>query len=156
MRLDAMHTDPRPVLVVEDSADDFDTVLKAVALAKVRNRLIRAADAEVTQCLLANAPASSFAFMLLDYDLPGMDGLALLHHLRNASLLADLPVVVFTTSISPRDRAAFCAAGASAFHIKSVQHDECLRTIESIFALWLNQRALHDGPEILSRKRRAA
>ena len=140
----AMHTDPRPVLVIEDSADDFDTVIKAATLAKVNNRLIRAADADVARRLLSSAPASTFAFMLLDYDLPGLDGLALLDHVRRDAALADLPVVVFTASINPRDRDAFRAAGASAFHVKSVQHADCLQTLESIFAHWLNRAALSD------------
>ena len=144
----ATHTDPRPVLVVEDSADDFDTVIKAAKLANVRNRLVRAADADVAQRLLTSAPASTFAFMLLDYDLPGMDGLALLNQVRRDAALADLSVVVFTASINPRDRDAFCAAGASAFHVKTVQHADCLHTLESIFAHWLNRAALPNGTVI--------
>ena len=152
----ATHTDPRPVLVVEDSADDFDTVIQAATLANVHNRLIRAADGDVAQRLLKSAPASTFAFMLLDYDLPGLDGLALLDHLRRDRLLADLPVVVFTTSINPRDRDVFFAAGASAFHVKSVEHAACLHTLESIFAHWLNRAALRDGTATASHARRSA
>ena len=152
----ATHTDPRPVLVVEDSADDFDTVIKAAALANLPNRLIRAADADVAQRLLTSTPANTFAFMLLDYDLPGLDGLALLHQVRRDFSLADLPVVVFTTSIIPRDRDAFCAAGASAFHVKSVQHADCLRTLESIFALWLNRAALPRETETSPRTAQSA
>jgi CheY-like chemotaxis protein len=140
----ATPTDLRPVLVVEDSDDDFDTVVHAATLAHVPNRLIRAADADVALSLLARTPASALAFMLLDYDLPGLDGLALLDHVRRDFSPADLPVVVFTTSVNPRDREAFCAAGASAFHVKSVQHADCLRTLGSIFTQWLNRTARGD------------
>jgi len=142
---DATHTDPRPVLVVENSDDDFDTVIHAAKLADVHNRLIRAADADVALSLLARTPAGALAFILLDYDLPGLDGLALLGHVRRDFSPAELPVVVFTTSVNLRDRDAFCAAGASAFHIKSVQHADCLLTLETIFAHWLNQTALPNG-----------
>ena len=147
----AKHTDPRPVLVVEDSADDFDTVVQAAMLANVPNRLIRAADADVAWRLLECSPANAFAFMLLDFDVPGLDGLALLKHLRRDATLPDPPVVVFTTSINPRDRDAFCAAGASAFHVKSVQHADCLHTLESIFSHWLNPAVLRDGAAISPR-----
>ncbi len=135
------HTDPRPVLVVEDSDDDFDTVMHAATLANVHNHLIRAADADVAQSLLACTSANAFAFMLLDYNLPGLDGLALLDQVRRDYSPVDLPVVVFTTSVNPRDRDDFLAAGASAFHIKSVQHADCLHTLESIFVHWLNRTA---------------
>jgi CheY-like chemotaxis protein len=130
--------DRRPVLVVEDSDDDFDTVVTAAARAKVRNPLVRAADADAARRLLAADPAASFAFMLLDYNLQGPDGLALLDQARRDGSLAGLPVVVFSTSVNPRDRARFFAAGASAFHVKSVQYTDCLETLESIFGQWLN------------------
>lgn len=131
----------RPVLVVEDSDDDFGTVLEAASRAKVSNHLVRAADAEVARVLLAHDAAGSFAFILLDYNLPGLDGLALLEMVRRDAALATLPAVVFSTSVNPRDRDAFYLAGANAFHIKNVQHTECLRTLESIFDHWLNRAA---------------
>ena len=129
----------RPVLVVEDSDDDFDTVFEAATRANVSDRLIRAADAEVARCLLARHAAGPFAFILLDYSLPGTDGLAFLESVRSEPALTELPAVVFTTSINPSDREAFFRAGASAFHVKSVQHTECLRTLASIFELWLDR-----------------
>lgn len=138
MQLEATRVDLRPVLVVEDSDDDFDTVLVAAARANVHNLLVRAASAEAARRLLAADAAGSFAFMLLDYDLQGLDGLALLGQARRDGSLAGLPVVVFSTTVNPRDRALFFAAGASAFHVKSVQHTDCLDTLGSIFAHWLN------------------
>ncbi len=141
MLLDAAPADARPVLVVEDSDDDFDTVVVAATRAKVCNRLVRATGADAAQRLLALDPAGTFAFMLLDYNLPGMDGLGLLDQVRRNGMLTHLPVVVFTTSVSPLDRDAFRAAGASAFHVKSVQYADCLRTITSIFDRWLMRTA---------------
>lgn len=142
MAPDAGHTDPRPVLVVEDSDDDFDTVRLAAALAKVSNRLVRAVGSDAAMQLLAEHPPGTFAFMLLDYNLPGADGLALLRHLRGTGLLGQLPTVVLTTSVDPRDRLAFGAAGASAFHVKSVRHAEGLRVLGAIFDAWLNRAPL--------------
>lgn len=142
MQLEAGAVDLRPVLVVEDSDDDFDTVVVAAARAKVGNRLVRASDAERAWQLLARDPVGSFAFILLDYDLQGPDGLAFLGQVRRNGLWAQLPVVVLTTSVNPRDRDVFCAAGANAFHVKSVQYTDCLCAIESIFGRWLNPSTL--------------
>lgn len=147
MSHDRMEVDSRPVLVVEDSDDDFDTVVEAATRARVGNRLIRAADAEMARSLLARDAAGSFAFMLLDYNLPGLDGLAFLEIVRRDPALAALPAVIYTTSVNPRDRDVFLRAGASAFHLKSVQHTDCLRTLESIFDHWLTRAAPPpDGP----------
>ena len=134
---DRIEGERRAVLVVEDSDDDFDTMLEAATRARVGNRLVRVADAEAARSLLASEPVGSFAFMLLDYNLPGLDGLAFLNAVRFDPAFAALPVVIYTTSVNPRDRDAFLRAGANAFHLKSVQHADCLRTLESIFDQWL-------------------
>jgi two-component system, chemotaxis family, chemotaxis protein CheY len=153
---DIPHADLRPVLVVEDSDDDFDTVVIAAARAKVGNLLVRAADAEGARRLLAAYPAGSFAFMLLDYNLPGSDGLALLDQFRLDGSQPGLPVVVFTTSVNPRDRAVFFAGGASAFHVKSVQYADCLDTLHAIFGHWLNRTPPPNGAAVSLPTRRPA
>ena len=136
---DRLINDRRAILVVEDCDDDFDTVVEAAAQAQVSHRLVRAVDAEAAQSLLGPDAASLYAFILLDYKLPGMDGLAWLDIVRRDPALAALPIVVLTTSIHPDDLDAFCLTGAAAVHLKSVQHSECLRTLVGIFAHWLNR-----------------
>jgi two-component system, chemotaxis family, chemotaxis protein CheY len=132
----------RPVLVVEDSDDDFDTVVQAAHLAQVRNPLMHAANADAALLLLAEPRLQPFAFMLLDCSLPGEDGLELLQALRRHKAHALLPVVVFTASVNPRDRHAFYLAGANAYHVKKVRFDECLACLQSIFHYWLTQVVL--------------
>lgn len=156
MLLDATGTDLRPVLVVEDSDDDFDTLVSAAARANVNNRLVRAADADAARRLLATDTAGSFSFMLLDHNLPGPDGLALLDQVRRDGSLAGLPVVVFSTSINPGDRVLFLEAGAAAFHVKSVQYTDCLDTLESIFGRWLNGVPPPNDAAVASPTRRPA
>lgn len=132
----------RPVLVVEDSDEDFDTAMEACRRIGVQNALVHAVDADAALRKLARGPAGAFAFMLLDFNLAGLDGLALLRHVRGDPALAALPVIVFTTSVNPRDRDAFYGAGANAYHVKSVRYDICLQTLETIFDYWLNRVAL--------------
>ena len=145
-----------PVLVVEDCIDDFDTVVEAAARAGVGNRLVHAVDADSAQRLLAGDAvgdtagetagntAGGFAFMLLDQNLPGTDGLSFLKQLRRDPLLNRLPTVILTTSDNPRDRDAFYDAGANAYHVKAVNYLDSLRTLEQIFGYWLNSAALPD------------
>ena len=135
-------SDLRAVLVVEDSADDYDTVVEAAARAGIGNRLVRAADADATQQHLDRNPHDDFAFVLLDYNLPGMDGLTLLKSLRLQARWSHLPVVVYTTSVNPRDRDAFYAAGANAYHVKTIRYAACLQSLQGIFRYWLGHVSL--------------
>ena len=135
-------TDYRAVLVVEDSEDDFDTVVAAAELAGIGNRLVRAVDADTAAALLLGPDALDFAFMLLDFKMPGRDGLSLLRQVRIDLRIAQLPIIVFTTSSNSCDRDSFYGSGANAFHIKKVQYPECLRTLRAIFDYWLNRVVL--------------
>ncbi len=145
----------RPVLVVEDSAEDFDTVVEAVRRAGMRNRLVHAANADAARQVLAAPRQSPFAFVLLDCSLPGEDGLSLLQDLRRDPATAMLPVVVFTASVNPRDRNAFYAAGANAYHVKRVRFDDCLSTLQDIFRYWLVQVVLPETHAALPPQRQA-
>ena len=141
----ATETDRRAVLVVEDSDDDFDTVLASARLAAVANPMVRAVDADAAAALLTGHGAVDFAFMLLDFKLPGRDGLSLLRQVRLDPRVSHLPTIVFTTSSNPGDRASFYASGANAFHIKEVQYLACVQTLQAIFDYWLNRVLLPQG-----------
>ncbi len=155
MRNDPVDAERRAVLVVEDSDDDFDTVVEAAGRAPVPIRLVRAANADIAQELLTLDGSSLFAFMLLDYNLPGLDGLTFLQQVRRNPLLAGMPAVIFTSSANPYERDAFYGAGANAYHVKQVQHSDCLRTVDAIFEYWLNRVALPGRPAPPSRQQRS-
>ena len=138
-----------PVLVVEDSDDDYDTIVEGARRAGVPNPLVHAPDAAVARARLGEPHA--YAFVLLDHNLPGTDGLDLLAELRALPGRATLPVVVFTTSGSARDCAAFYRAGANAYHVKSVRFDECIDTLQAVFGYWLRRVALPPAPSRSSR-----
>ena len=59
---------------------------------------------------LAEAAAFAPELLLLDMNMPGMDGLTLLRRLREAGIVA--PAVFFTAKLNPGDLSAYEAAGA--------------------------------------------
>ena len=70
------------VLVVDDSEDDFQTVCMAASSARVTMPVINAVNADVALGMLDGASEGTFAFMLLDFNLPGVDGLTFLRQVR--------------------------------------------------------------------------
>lgn len=135
----------RQVLVVEDSDEDFETVVDAALQAGLTHALRRAVSGD--DCLLqlrawAQRRASLPALVLLDLNTPAGDGRDALLQIRQDAALRALPVVVLSTSDNPRD-VDFCyGAGANAFHVKPVRHAEHLRVVEAIFAYWLGHAVL--------------
>lgn len=144
-----------PVLVVEDSDDDFDTVRHAVGAAGVRRRLYRAASGgDCLELLLNERGASGKAveskvalplrpvLILMDLNSHGVDGREALVIIKADTRLKKIPLVVLTTSANPKD-VVFCyQAGANAYHIKPVRHDHYLLLVRSLLHYWLESATL--------------
>lgn len=74
--------------------------------------------------------------ILLDLNMPRMDGLELLRELRADPVLALVPVVVMTTSDDPRDLAAAYAGGASSYFVKPVSFGDFVEQVRAILEYW--------------------
>jgi CheY-like chemotaxis protein len=140
----------RPILVVEDSDEDFATVLDAARRAGVANEIRRAGSGDEGMQLLhefLQPPGTAPALVLLDLNTPKDDGREALRAIHQDERLRALPLVVLSTSDNPRD-VVFCYAnGANAYHVKPVQHGAHLKVLEQIFGYWLTQvtMPIHQG-----------
>jgi len=123
------------VLVVEDSDEDFDTVADAAARLQVPYALVRVLS--VDDGLAALLSGQPFRLVILDNSLPGDRGDVFLSALRRHPLHCRVPVVAFTASGRQPERDALHAAGVNAFHVKSVNYEDNLWTLEMIFNYWL-------------------
>ena len=132
----------RHVLVVEDSDEDFATVLDAVRRLGVPNEMRRASSGDEGLRLLrecVHAPGGLPELVLLDLNTPKGDGRDVLLAIRKDDKLRALPLVVLSTSANPRDVALCYASGANAYHVKPVQHAAHLKVPEQLFDYWLRQ-----------------
>lgn len=128
------------ILVVEDSFEDFETISEAAKVADPSVEVIRACDAYEAESILAQKSSQSdspFSLMILDYNLPGKNGREFLMDFSRFPSRHLTPVVVFTTSSSLLDCRECYEAGANAYHTKSVNYGDCLRTLNGIFNYWL-------------------
>ena len=127
------------ILVVEDSDEDFDTVQMALKASGLRCAIRRAVNGnECLDLLRGNGRMLPRpVFVLLDLNLPGMDGRDALSLIKGDPDLRDLPVVVLTTSSNPRDMDFCYHAGVNAFHVKPLRHDEHLDLLRGVLGYWL-------------------
>jgi two-component system, cell cycle response regulator DivK len=68
--------------------------------------------------------------VLMDIQLPGINGIEALKQLRAEPALAKVPVVAFTASVTPTDRSQISAAGFDAFLSKPINLKEFLSVIQ--------------------------
>lgn len=127
------------ILVVEDSDEDFDTVQMALKASSLSCAIRRAVNGNDCLDLLRGGGRMlpRPVFVLLDLNLPGMDGRDALSLIKGDPDLRDLPVVVLTTSSNPRDLDFCYHAGVNAFHVKPLRHDEHLDLLRDVMAYWL-------------------
>ncbi len=127
----------RTVLVVEDSEEDFQTVLDAARCAALPHPIVRAVSGGDCLRLLRGSPRARASMVLLDLNTHGDDGRDALREIRSDDSLKALPVVVLSASANPRDLQYCYAQGANAYHVKPVDHARHLQVLQSVFAYWL-------------------
>ena len=70
--------------------------------------------------------------VLMDIQLPGIDGIEALRQIRVEPALAAIPVVAFTASVTPADRSQIQAAGFDGFLPKPINLKEFLETVKAL------------------------
>jgi CheY-like chemotaxis protein len=125
-------------LSVEDSDEDFFSLCQALKDAGVANLVRRYPSSRAAAAALATeagcAEIRQAAFVLLDLNMPGIDGRELLELLRKTD--RTLPVIVLSTSAHPDD-VAFCySAGASSYLVKPLEFDRWREMMATVAAYW--------------------
>jgi CheY-like chemotaxis protein len=108
------------VLLAEDNPGDVFLIRRALDGQRLFYELTLAKDGEEAINYLGEAAtgARKIDLFLLDLNLPRHDGAEVLVHLRSHSSLANVPVVLLTSSDSPQDRERCLSLGASRYFQK--------------------------------------
>lgn len=138
----------RPLLVLEDSDEDFDTLQEARRNAGLPNEIQRATTGEECLELLRRSEVRP-AMVLLDLNTPGLDGRETLQAIKQDPALRTLPVVVLTTSANPRDLAFCYGSGVNAYHIKPVRYPEHLQVARTVLGYWLGSVTLPERERLM-------
>ena len=131
-----------PIVIVEDSDEDFETVKEAVRKAGIVAEIRRAKTGGDCLEMLRDVVAVRPAVVLMDLNTPGTDGREALAAIKKDDALKVCQVVVFTTSADPRDLNFCYAAGVNAYHIKPVRYPDHLQLVAELLTYWLGRVAL--------------
>ena len=117
------------ILVVEDNAANMKLI--TLLLRNAGHEVLSALDAE-TGLTIARADAPGL--ILMDIQLPGMDGLAATALLKGDPATAAIPVIALTTMAMKEDQAKTLAAGCDAYIAKPLRYQELYLAIDTLLA----------------------
>ncbi len=83
--------------------------------------------------------------ILLDLNLPGTDGRALLAVIKDDEELKSIPVIVLTTSSNPKDIAACYRRGANSYQVKPVDYDRFKQALQTMIDYWFQTATLPEA-----------
>jgi len=120
----------RTLLYIEDNPDNL-RLMEAIIGQFKHLRLLSAPNALIGYDLsTSNRPD----LILMDINLPGMNGFQALKRLRDTRETRDIPVIAVTSNSQPHDVEAGLKAGFNAYLTKPIKVSDLMRTIERTFA----------------------
>lgn len=132
------------VLLVEDNPDDAEFTLRALRKANIALDVVRVEDGVAalefvlgTGAQSARAGARLPRLMLLDLDLPKLDGLGVLRRLKADVRSKVLPVIVLTSSDRQADVREAYRLGANSYIVKPADYAALVAKLGDLVRYWL-------------------
>jgi CheY-like chemotaxis protein len=144
-----------PLLVVEDSNEDFKMLQRLMQRFDVKNPICRCTNADEAWEFLqrigeTNHPETYTkpSVILLDLNLPGIDGRDILSKIKQDIKFREIPVVIFTTSSNPSDIELCYQKGANGYLIKPMDAEELKKIVQAFVEYWLEVNIIPTKPLI--------
>lgn len=134
----SINKDLNPILLVEDNPLDLDLTIRAFAAKNITNPIEVARDGEEALEFLTKwengAPVP--VVILLDLNMPKVNGLEVLRKLKSHKEYKTIPVVVLTTSSESMDVKTAYELGANSYIVKPVVFDKFIEVAGQIELYW--------------------
>lgn len=133
------------ILLVEDNPDD-EMLARRAFRAESRDHVMTVArdGNDAITCATTEQPPT---LVLLDLNLPGADGFAVLEAIRRHPPATTTPVVILTSSADAKDITRAYALGANSYITKPVDYEEFMKVVHQLSEYWLDLN--RDGEECI-------
>ncbi len=139
-----MSLDETEILLVEDNPTDAELTMRALKRKNLINKLVWVKDgAEALDFLFAKGEYSNRnmdnlpKLILLDLRMPKVDGLEVLHRIKEDDRTKRIPVVVLTSSKEDRDIVESYKLGVNSYVSKPVEFDEFIDAVSAMGFYWI-------------------
>lgn len=128
----------RPILLVDDNEMDVELTIRAFAHAKLTNPIVVARDGEEALAWIPRWEAGepTPVVILLDINMPKVDGLEVVRVLKAHPVLRVIPVVMLTSSSVAPDVKTSYLNGANSYIVKPVDFDKFTQVAAQIQLYW--------------------
>jgi CheY-like chemotaxis protein len=126
----------KPILLVEDDSVDTMTVKRALKDLKITNPLVCASNGEDALLYLTNNANSKPCVILLDLNMPKMNGIEFLKVAKADDKLKRIPVVTLTTSRDEQDKVESFKLSVAGYIVKPVDYKKFVEAIRVIELYW--------------------
>ena len=126
------------VIIADDDADDREIVRDAFMNGGEHQEYVFVENGDkLMEYLQQSSPDRFTSLILLDLNMPGKDGRETLKELKSDKRFHQIPIIVFTTSSSYRDKQTSYDLGANCFVTKPDTFDKLVELARAISKLWL-------------------
>jgi CheY-like chemotaxis protein len=126
----------RPILLVEDDEVDLMSAKRALRDLHVINPFFHAKDGEEALEFLRNEKNPVPAIILLDLNMPRMNGFEFLKIVKKDEKLRRIPVIILTVSKAEVDKVQTYDLGAAGYMIKPVDYQQFVEIMRTINTYW--------------------
>jgi CheY-like chemotaxis protein len=133
----------KPILLVEDDQVDAMVVRRALKELHVINRLEHVENGEEALAYLRDSTKERPCLILLDLNMPVMNGIEFLQEVKADPELKLIPDVVLTTSDEQKDKVESFELGVAGYMRKPVDYKQFVEIIRTIDAYW----TISESPE---------
>ncbi|MTW12650.1 response regulator [Pseudoduganella eburnea] len=131
-----MNNTSKPILLVEDDQVDVMTILRALKEVHVGNRVVATENGEAALEYLREPGSELPCIILLDLNMPIMNGIEFLQNIKQDPELRRIPVVVLTTSEEQQDKMRSFDLGVAGYMTKPVDYRQFVEVVRSINLYW--------------------
>ncbi len=139
----------RPILIVEDSDSDYEATVwafgdhaKSIPYVRCRNGEEVIEYLENRGAFVSEAERPVPTLVLLDLNLPRMNGREILRYIKDSSYACSLPVVMLTSSANPAEIEACYRGGANGVFLKPLDVFEFRKLLDLILCYWAQHALL--------------
>ena len=131
-----MRINSKPILLIEDDSVDAMTVRRAFKELHVANPLKHVENGEEALAYLSDPGNERPCLILLDLNMPVMNGIEFLQAAKTAAELKRIPVVALTTSDEQEDKVESFELGVAGYMRKPVEYQQFVEIMRTIDAYW--------------------